>query len=234
MSVFRPVALVCPTCRTENVETVAVSLHGPRVPEVLAAIAAGTFQCFTCHGCGLEYRADGPLLYVDFERRRWIGVFPQDLETRWAVLEHQPLDSFPRSMIDLAPDFLRHEAGGFTIRSVFGLPALAEKIRLLDAGHDDRVVEAAKLAVALRAGAVLAPDRRPIVLDAAPDALDLLLWLPPPGDGPPAEAVVHLAAADLVDLAGDPSWHGVVAELDLGPFVDLGRLLLDGRAPLPP
>ena len=85
------------------------------------------------------------------------------MEPDWAALEQQPLDAFRRSVIDLAPAFLRAEADGFAIRAVFGLEALAEKIQLFDAGYDDRLVEVAKLQTMLRVGAVFAPSTRPRV-----------------------------------------------------------------------
>ena len=162
MSVFRPETLICPVCGHRNTETVALSLHGSHVPEIVQSIVDGTFQCFTCARCDLPYRADGPLIYIDFERKRWIGEFPASMEPDWAAgLEQQPLDAFRRSVIDLAPAFLRAEADGFAIRAVFGLEALAEKIRLFDAGYDDRLVEVAKLQTMLRVGAVFAPSGAP-------------------------------------------------------------------------
>lgn len=226
--------LVCPACGARNIETVALSLHGPRVPAVVEAIKAGTFQCFSCAGCGAAYRADGPVIYVDFEHKRWIGAFPAAMEASWARLEQQPIDSFRRSLIDLAPAFLRNEADGFTVRSVFGLEALAEKILLLEAGLDDRAVEAAKLATVLRAGAVLAPGHRPRVVRADAASVTFVLWSTPASGGPAEQGQATVGIDELGRIAVDPGWAGLLAELGTGPYVDLGRLLLDGRVPLEP
>ena len=231
MSVFRPETLICPVCGHRNTETVALSLHGSRVPEIVQSIVDGTFQCFTCARCDLPYRADGPLIYIDFERKRWIGEFPASMEPDWAALEQQPLDAFRRSVIDLAPAFLRAEADGFAIRAVFGLEALAEKIRLFDAGYDDRLVEVAKLQTMLRVGAVFAPSTRPRVVALAPDAITMGVWVAADDatDGSAQRASVTIDATDLEVLAGDAAWRPVLSELSVGPYVDLGRLFLDGR-----
>lgn len=224
MSVFRPQSIVCTGCGTANVETVAMSLHGSRVPRIVESIVAGTFQCFTCAGCGLEYRADGPLIYVDFDRKRWIGEFPRTMERGWANLEQQPMDVFRQSLIDLAPAFLRAEADGFTVRAVFGLDALAEKIRLLDAGIDDRAVEVAKLAILQQTGAVMSPGRRPRVVEASAESVSLVLWS---ADG--EQFCVSVPAGEIVSLAAEDGWRSLLREMQVGPYVDLGRIMMDGR-----
>ncbi|HEX2849317.1 MAG TPA: CpXC domain-containing protein [Acidimicrobiales bacterium] len=239
MSVFRPEIIVCPRCGHRNEETVAVSLNGPRVPAVIDAIVDGTFQCFECRACGLPYRADGPVIYIDFDRKRWIGEIPTSMERSWALLEQQSLDSFRRALIDLAPAYLRSEADGFAIRTVFGLDALAEKIRLFDAGFDDRQVEVAKLAVLVQIGAVIAPAWRPRVVAADSESISLLVWrreggadtLDPDFAGEPEAETVRVPAEEIARVAGDPAWAATLVELSIGPYVDLGRLLLDGRVP---
>ena len=133
MSIFRDLSVACPACGTISVESVAVSLNGPRVPEIVQAIVDGSFHRFSCPACGCGFRVDGPLIYTDFERKHWIGEFPLDWETSWAHLEHQPLDSFRRAMIDLAPAYVRAESSGFVVRTVFGL-------RLRDVDCDFRLM----------------------------------------------------------------------------------------------
>src|SRR4051794_23917080 len=199
MSVFRERQFDCPSCGHVNSETVAASLHGPRVPEVVDAILAGTFQVFACARCGLSYRADGPVIYTDFDEKHWIGEFPASDEVAWATLEQHSMDSFRRAMIDFAPAFLRADAAGFVIRTVFGLPALAEKIVLLRNGWDDRVVEAMKLRLVLESGAVLHPASRPVVVEADGERLSIAL---PDGLG---ALVVARAEADA--FAADPAWR---------------------------
>jgi hypothetical protein len=199
------------------------------VSEVVNAVRAGTFQRFTCRSCGQRYRGDGPLIYVDFERKHWIGVFPRQHERSWALVEQQPLDSFRRALIDYAPPVVRAMSDGFAVRTAFGLDALAEKLAVFEAGMDDRVVEMVKLAVVLSAGGLLHPGRRPTFLGRDDEGVVRLAV--PVADG----AVPMTVGAHQVDLwANDVRWRSVIEELSAGPYVDVGRLLLDGRAPLEP
>jgi hypothetical protein len=197
------------------------------VPEVVESIIDGSFHRFTCPACGSVYRADGPLIYTDFERKHWIGEFPLDWETSWALLEHQPLDSFRRAMIDFAPAFVRAESSGFVVRTVFGLGALAEKIALLEAGLDDRVIEYLKLVVLLRLGATLHPTARPRFVRSDERGVHLLM-------APTTEGVVTLVDHETVEeITSDPVWGSSLRDLATGPYVDIGRLMLDGRSGLP-
>src|SRR5262245_32074523 len=223
MSIFRDLSLACPQCGALRVESVAVSLNGPRVPEVVRAIVDGSFHRFTCRACEHHFRADGPLIYTDFERRHWIGEFPLDWERSWARLEHQPLDSFRRAMIDFAPPIVRAESSGFAVRAVFGLGALAEKISLFAAGLDDRVIELVKLVVLLRAGMPLHPDHRPRFLKRDDQGIHLVL-------DPVAGDEVAVVSHDALDqIAADPAWGSWLRDLATGPYVDTGRVMLDGR-----
>jgi hypothetical protein len=233
MSVFRERQMLCSQCGHANTETVALSLHGPRVPELVERIRSGTFQVFRCAGCGTAYRADGPLIYTDFEEKHWIGEFPSAYEPAWASLEQQPLDSFRRAMIDLAPAFLRGEASGFTIRTVFGLDALAEKLVVLEAGFDDRAVEAAKLQMVLEAGAILHPGYRVRATEVTPEGLRVRAWRRARQDATPEPVALDLTSEQIERVLLDPDWAPVVAELSVGPYVDLCRLVFDGRAPVP-
>lgn len=229
MSVFRPEFMRCPECGHDNEETVAVSLHGPRVPEVVDAIVDGTFQCFDCRGCGLPYRADGPILYIDFERKHWIGEMPIAMERDWALLEQQPLDVFRQSLLDLAPAFLRSEADGFSVRAVFGLEALAEKILLLTAGLDDHSIEIAKFATILQTGALLSPTWRSRVVRVADGRVTLIVWHAD-RDGPPTSEHVDVPFDEIDRIGAHPDWRRLRGELSIGPYVDIGRTMMDGRA----
>jgi hypothetical protein len=223
MSIFRDLSLACPECGALRVESVAVSLNGPRVPEVVRAIVDGSFHRFTCAACGRDFRADGPLIYTDFDCKHWIGEFPLDWEGSWARLEHQPLDSFRRAMIDFAPPIVRADSSGFVVRAVFGLGALAEKISLFEAGLDDRVVELVKLVVLVRSGRALHPAHRPRFVKRDDDGAHLVL---DPGSGGEV-AVVSEETIELI--ATDPAWASWLRELATGPYVDIGRFMLDGR-----
>ena len=223
MSVYQERELACPACGEVNRRSVCVSLNGGRVPAVIDEVRAGRFQRFPCDGCGQEMVADGPLIYTDFERRHWVGCFPRTWEDAWRVLEHQPAASFQRAMIDHAAPIVRADADGYRIRTVFGLPALAEKILLWDDDLDDIVVEVLKLEL-LRSPDGPAPsiDERPRYLGTADGRLRF---------ASAEDEVVRVPTAWYEDLAGRlADYRAVIDLIASGPYVDTGRALLAGDA----
>jgi len=224
MSVFQERVVRCPRCSAAIRCTVAVSLNGPRVPEVVAAIRAGTFQRVPCPECGAIVTADGPLIYTDFQLRHWVGVFPRPWEASWRVLEHQPGESFRRAMIDHAAPAAREMADGFTVRAAFGLPALAEKLACWDAGLDDRVLEALKLDLFRPPVSLpLSPNGRPRLVGVEADGQALKLVA--------SDGIVHIDRAAYDHVASN--LHRFATALDAvaaGPYVDVGRILLTGDA----
>lgn len=230
MSVFEDRAIKCPHCKAENVCNVALSLSGVRAAKAIQAIRDGSFQRFNCTACQREFVADGPLIYIDFERKHWIGVFPRVAEVSWRMLEQQPMDSFRRSMIDFAPKIARIQAEGFTIRTVFGLTALAEKLVCLDAGIDDRLLEALKLDI-LRSqkGLVFNPDTRPVLTKVTDDTLVFDAWRNDEGreDFVEERVTVPRKALDAIrDKRAD--WLVALNWLGSGPYIDTGRIMLSG------
>ncbi len=85
MARFEDRALTCPHCQHVAVRSVAVSLDAEHGKPQLQEILDGTFQRFACERCGKSYRADGPLVYLDFDDQRWVGVFPEPEERRWCA-----------------------------------------------------------------------------------------------------------------------------------------------------
>lgn len=235
MARFEDRALTCPHCQHVAVRSVAVSLdadHGkPQIQEILD----GTFQRFGCERCGKSYRADGPLVYLDFDDKRWVGVFPEPDERRWWKLEREPAVAFERNMLEYAPPLVRDWAPGFEIRAVFGLEALREKLIAWGAKIDDRVLEAYKLSLLRSMGPyVLGPQARPRLRGVRTvDGGQLLDFeVPRLVDGELGEPQLRLAKMPIerreLDrvAAGREEWGPVIEAISEGPYVDLGRLFI--------
>lgn len=135
--------LVCPACRHAWSEVVYRGLHISRIPHVREEILAGTWQTWPCPACGRRVRVNhSPVVYTDFPNQVYIAVEGRGHDdVADAVARH-------RGVFDAAFTFgppVAEELGqSLRPRLVFGLPALREKLVLLDAGLDDHVVEAAK------------------------------------------------------------------------------------------
>lgn len=203
---------------------VAVSIDGPASAHgEHQAILDGTFQRWPCEACGHVFRADGPLIYIDFDAKLWIGVFPGALEARWWAYEDAPIAAFERNMLERCPPLVRDWAPGFEIRVVFGLDRLREKLLAHAAGIDDRVLEAYKLGLVRELGPhALALAARPRLRDITPDELIFAVPKPAP-TAPELCAIVHVPRAALDELAAD-AWAPTIAALSAGAYVDVGRV----------
>lgn len=230
MSTFHDRALRCSHCGVEQHRTVATSLNAARSPQHRQAILDGTFQVFTCDACGLRFVHTGEFPYLDLERRQFVGVFPAADEPEWPGCAARTLQAFERTLGSEGPAVARSLVDDVTVRCVFGLGALSEKLRIGAAGYDDVLVEAAKLdLLSVEHDIAFTIAQRPRL--ARIDDEDVVFALPPsPGSGDPRplgltvervrfEAWLDDAAARRVELA---------AVLAPGPYVDIGRVLRAG------
>ncbi len=133
----------CP-CGAEFQAQLADGLHITRLPEVRQKILDGTFHTVTCPGCRATGVVHTKTLYTDFQRFHWVAVAP-----RWMVGDYEAWDAvvteeFHKNLRVAAPPMITALAGQFVVRLVFGLDALAEKLKAWDAGLDDAAMELVK------------------------------------------------------------------------------------------
>ncbi|MCG8420323.1 MAG: CpXC domain-containing protein [Proteobacteria bacterium] len=232
MPTYQMRALECPLCGTTSERSVAVSIDAGRSQKTRQEIMQGRFQRFECNYCGHSYVADGPLIYIDFQNKHWVGVFPRQWEMSWWQWEHEPGAAFSSSMLETSPPVVRSWAPGFTIRAVFGLAALREKLLCCDAGIDDRALEVVKLDL-LRSSphTLFSLDGRPRLVDATADELVFHLvtsldeW-PQISDEPQrVPARVRIARQRLDEMTGS-AWQPALSALSQGAYVDIGRLMI--------
>lgn len=232
MSVYEERRLRCPHCGHEVLRAVAVSIDGRASARgEHQAILDGTFQRWPCEACGRGFRAEGPLIYIDFDAKLWLGVFPGELEARWWAYEDEPRAAFDRNMRERCPPLVRDWAPGFEIRAVFGLDRLREKLAAHAAGIDDRVLEAYKLDLMRAHGPhELSLAARPRLRELTPHELIFAVPKPAP-KAPDLCAIVHVPRAELDEVAAarDGEWAPTIAALSAGPYVDIGRIFAPRR-----
>jgi hypothetical protein len=203
------------------------SVHVSRSPEVRDRILEGTFHRFECPACGQPVVVERRLAYIDVPRRQWFTVFPRiDLRHRDELVAFARA-AFRETMIERAPELVQGWAAEMTERAVFGLASLREKLVVLEAGLDDRLIECLKLQLFRTAGLVLHPDT--FLHVAAVESDELVFEYGAPGRRPtrlpvPRE-LYSLLGTQLGDERAQP--RGELAWL----FDDI---LVDYRAPLVP
>ena len=112
-------------------QCVNISLH----PEEKERIMDFSFFSHECPFCGVSSILQYPLLYDDMEKALMIYLLPEDTEETLKKLNTQ--QQF------WSPEMLK-AARICTMRAVSHRAVLVEKIRIFDAGLDDRIVELTK------------------------------------------------------------------------------------------
>lgn len=134
---YKPVKadLKCPKCGKTRTMTlracVNVSLH----PEEKDQILDGTFFQQPCPDCGESISVTYPLLYDDMSKALMVYLLPDETEKALAEMNAQQA-SWSDDMIKAAK--------ACTMRGVRSINELCEKIKIADAGLDDRYVELTK------------------------------------------------------------------------------------------
>jgi CpXC protein len=146
MSRFEPAELTC-VCGERLQIVAADSLHVTNVPAIREAIKRGEFHVFPCSACGANVRLEKLLAYTDFERWHWFAVFPDQTRSAWTGAVDFAERSFSATVEQRAAPVVQSWAPRFraSMRAIFGLDSLREKLLAFDAGIDDRILELLKL-----------------------------------------------------------------------------------------
>ncbi len=125
MSLSRKVHFPCPNCHATMDVTVWDSVNTGLMPDLPKRIISGEFFDHVCPTCGSVCHMEYPLLYHDMEKNIMIWVVYQDEDYHDRVQEIRNADL----------------AEGYLSRIVHTVDELREKVCILEAGCDDRVVE---------------------------------------------------------------------------------------------
>jgi hypothetical protein len=220
MSTFVPVQVGCPACQHTEEQVLAQSIHGPRLPQAVEEILDGRFQRVRCSACGVIFQMDAPLVFMDFEQKIWIAMYPSLWESRWVELEAETLETFGRNTIKHAPRIVREMVQGFRVRTVFGLDALREKLLCFHHDLPDAALEVFKLQL-LRdlPKATFFLGHKPRLVAVVDQQLQFNGLL---GE---KRQVLSFSRTGLDQLVLDPlSWVSAHSAINGRAYVDLGRL----------
>jgi hypothetical protein len=226
VSILDDEAVTC-ECGTQIVLRLADSVNAVRHPHLRQQVLDRALHGFACSECGHAFTVEKELLYIDFERAQFIGVFPQSERERERECGEQLLQAFQRAMRDEAPQMIRERADSFLVRICFGYEELREKLIIDDARLSDLIVEALKLQLIGADGWFLDHGVRTLRLESV-DERGALAFVPEWPDAPPDDWERRPIAAEraLYD-ALLPHLDELAArrELALGPHVSLLRLI---------
>lgn len=137
MAVFHPHTVRC-LCGKELSVLLADSINIKRSPEIRQRILRGEIHRASCSGCGRTMSVEKPFFYTDLERKALFKVLPRWERHLW----HDEAAKLDQAVSRL-PERMAHDE--LTLRVIFGMDELREKLVGEDAGLDDRFVELLKV-----------------------------------------------------------------------------------------
>src|SRR5688572_30481756 len=136
-------SLTCSACGKSFTAATAESINVTRMPGARIAILSAEFHRVECPSCHHRSWVDRQFLYTDIKRQQYVHVFPQADLLDWPRLEEVAWEVFYGGF--KGPAGIQAMAAEYRTRAVFGPNALADKLRIWDAGLDDALVELLKL-----------------------------------------------------------------------------------------
>lgn len=163
MAVFHPHTVRCVCGNTLSVQ-LADSVNVKRSPEARDRILNGELHRVACTNCGRKITVEKPFYYTDFSRNTLFKVLPRGERHTWKQAS-KDLDTASKAIPAVVAD-----AEGRTLRVIFGMDDLREKLVAQDAGIDDRVLELMKVLLVYEHPILVRRPRLRLVLDEVTDA----------------------------------------------------------------
>lgn len=153
MSTTHAKTVTCPYCQTEQSVLLAESANVMRSPQWRTLMLSGRFHLFTCTQCQHPFVVQVDVLYSDFQRRIFMGCFPQQPSELYPDLEAKLRQTWQTVVLQEAPAKVRELFAGEEdqawqrVRLVPDYPSLQEKVLIFEHDLDDRLIEAMKLSL---------------------------------------------------------------------------------------
>jgi hypothetical protein len=158
MAVFHPHTVKCLCGQTLTV-LLADSINVKRSPEARERILRGELHRASCPACKRQMTVEKPFYYTDLTRNAFFKVFPRGERHTWKKASND-LDAAS----NLVPGTIAATTGR-TLRVLFGMDELREKLIAQDANIDDRIVELLKVLVVHEHPVLLRRARLRLILD---------------------------------------------------------------------
>lgn len=136
--------VVCPACGIEESRPIFDSLNGPLLPDLVEAIARGTFEQNTCGACDHRFQPEHRMLLSHLPLNAWIVMQPWQAQQDAAQHEADVLAVFDAAFA-APPAAIAAQTTQVRPRLVFGQVMLAEAVRLVGLQIEPGLMECAKL-----------------------------------------------------------------------------------------
>jgi len=171
MSEVKSYQIHCPRCRREQSLELYESINVKADPDLRQRLMANDINVVRCEECGLSFRVDKPLLYHDPARHIMIYMVPFSDEAQESG-ERQFADLLLR-LDSLLPADIRPPTIGLVCSRI----ELVERIFLLEAGLNERIVEYLKYLLFTRNTERLDPAHKELLFNAEDSTTESLCFV---------------------------------------------------------
>lgn len=206
------------------------SINIQQDPELREALMANQINAVTCEHCGFHFRVDKQLLYHDPSRAYMIFCLPADDTALQAATDQ--FHATMQGMQELFPDELEAP----DVHLVHSRVELIERIFVLEAGLDERIVEYVKYTLYTQNLQRLPPDRTLLLFDAQDSDDTHLVFVAQDLVSSKFELLMkyeRIAYEVLCETFDEDDQTGGLLELFPGPHISARRLLLEESLPTP-
>jgi hypothetical protein len=221
MSIARPYPIRCPKCGAEAEVRLYDSINVVEDPQLREDLMANRLNAVTCPACSFQYRVDKPLLYVDPARKFAVWWTPEGgADPAKADDEYRRM----QTSIQEAPGRL-----DLKLHLVHERVELVERIFLLEAGLDERLVEYVKYLIYSKNARKVDAATKRLLFNAQDSNDETLCFVVQDIATRRLEGVLRYDRKMLGDLetmfANNPTQP--LAELFPHPYISARRLMLD-------
>lgn len=224
----KPYTITCPKCShsmtVELHELINVKSH----PETRDLLMKNQVNAVTCPQCNLAFRVDKPLLYSDPDRKFMIHCIPVKEEDYEAGE-----DQFAKWMQEfgsILPDGIKAP----DIHLVFSRIELVERIFMLEAGLNERLIEYIKYIIYSRNSDRVAPGAKAILFNAQDSTPENLCFVVQDLKSRQLESLLNYsrdAYQALRETFSDEEKAADLLEMFPGPYISARTLLLQELPP---
>lgn len=214
----------CPRCGKEQDVTLYEAISVRELPALRDELLANRINAVTCVQCRFEFRVDKPLLYSDSPRNLLIYLLPLRQADHAAGVQQ-----FRDSLAGIS-QALPADIPAPSLHLVFNRTELIERIFIVEAGLDERVIEYVKYLVYSLNPGKLDPARKSLLFDAQDSNAENLCFVVQDTESRKLESMLHFRRKDyeaLQQAFNDDEKTPNLMELFPGPYISARDLLLD-------
>ncbi len=226
MSLTNQYPIQCPKCEAEMDVELFDSINVTEAPALRDQLMANELNAVECAHCGFKFRVDKRLLYNDPDRRVMVFWFPGNEEEY-----RNNKEEFVRSM-DALNTALPDEFDPPAVHLVFTRTELVERIYLLEADLNERIIEYIKYMMYSRNLEKLNPGRKALLFNAEDSNAEALCFVVQDLESKQLEGMLQFdrsAYDGLLEMFDSDEKTAQLMELFPGPYISARELLLQDR-----